>query len=83
VAAKTAIWKESLAADILSNTVFIMGSYVFGAGWYMLSSGATPAATVVTSVPPFIAGDCVKSVTTEAIVLRFRQAGTELISPLL
>ena len=45
----------------------------------MLSTGAAFTAAVFTCVVPFVIGDVIKSAVIEAIVLRLRRTGTELL----
>lgn len=71
--------RQSLQTDILALLIFGLGSYAFGTAWFMISTGATPVAAVVACVLPFIVGDIIKSVVVEAVVLRLRRAGTELL----
>ncbi|MDR0980952.1 MAG: biotin transporter BioY [Methanocalculaceae archaeon] len=71
--------KQSMRFDILALAAFGIGAYAFAAGWFMISTGASPAAAVIACVVPFVIGDIIKSVVIEAIVLRLRRTGTELL----
>ncbi|MDE2523343.1 MAG: biotin transporter BioY [Methanocorpusculum sp.] len=71
--------KQSVRFDILALAVFGIGAYAFATGWFILSTGATPVAAVITCVVPFVIGDVIKSAVIEAIVLRLRRNGTELL----
>lgn len=48
--------------------------YLFGTGWYMLSSGADAASAVVVCVLPFLPGDCVKIAAAAAVGHAVRRA---------
>lgn len=71
--------KKSLRFDISALVVFGIGSYVVGAGWFMISTGASPVAAIVACVLPFVIGDVIKSVVVEGIVLRLRRSNTEYL----
>ena len=71
--------KQSPRFDILALAVFGIGSYIFGAGWFMISTGASIAAAIIACVAPFVIGDIIKSVIIEGIVLRLRKSGIQLL----
>ena len=71
--------KQSVRFDLLALTIFGAGSYAFAAGWFMISTGASLPAAAAVCVVPFVAGDIIKSVVIEAIVLRLRRTSRELL----
>lgn len=71
--------KQSVRFDILALAAFGVGAYAFAAGWFMISTGASFAAAVLACIVPFVIGDIIKSAIIEAIVLRLRRTGTEIL----
>lgn len=71
--------RQSVRFDILALAAFSIGAYAFATGWFMISTGASLAAAVITCVVPFVIGDVIKSAIIETIILRLRRTGTELL----
>ena len=71
--------KQSVRYDLLALAAFGIGAYAFATEWFMFSTGASFTTAVLTCVVPFVIGDVIKSAVIEAIVLRLRRTGTELL----
>jgi len=66
--------KKTASADITGLVLATLVSYIFGAGWFMISSGASLPAALITCVIPFIAGDIIKITAVELVTLRLRKS---------
>lgn len=66
--------KKTLSADITGLILATLLSYIFGAGWFMISSGASLLAALIACVVPFIIGDIIKITAVELITLRLRKS---------
>ncbi len=66
--------KKTLSADITGLVLATLLSYIFGAGWFMISSGASLLAALIACVVPFIIGDIIKITAVELITLRLRKS---------
>ncbi len=66
--------KKTLSADITGLILATLLSYIFGAGWFMISSGASLLAALIACVVPFIIGDFIKITAVELITLRLRKS---------
>jgi len=73
--------KKTLSADITGLVLATLLSYIFGAGWFMISSGATLPAALITCVVPFIAGDVIKITAAELVTLRLRKSEGSALDP--
>ncbi|RBQ24813.1 MAG: hypothetical protein ALMCE001_09880 [Methanocorpusculum sp. MCE] len=66
--------KKTMSADITGLVLATLLSYIFGAGWFMISSGASLLAALIACVVPFIIGDIIKITAVELITLRLRKS---------
>ena len=66
--------KKTLSADITGLVLATLVSYICGAGWFMISSGASLLAALIACVVPFIIGDIIKITAVELITLRLRKS---------
>ncbi|WP_319377935.1 biotin transporter BioY [uncultured Methanocorpusculum sp.] len=66
--------KKTLSADITGLLLATLVCYIFGAGWFMISSGASLLAALIACVVPFIIGDIIKITAVELITLRLRKS---------
>ena len=66
--------KKTISADIIGLVLATLVSYICGAGWFMISSGASLLAALIACVVPFIAGDIIKITAVELITLRLRKS---------
>ena len=66
--------KKTLSADKTGLIQATLLSYIFGAGWFMISSGASLLAALIACVVPFIIGDFIKITAVELITLRLRKS---------
>ena len=66
--------KKSVPFDLIGLCLATLVCYIFGVAWFMISSGATLWAALISCMLPFIAGDIIKIVVTELVVLRLRKS---------
>ncbi len=63
-----------MSADLTGLVLATLVCYICGVGWFMISSGATLPAALITCVIPFIAGDVIKITAVELVTLRLRKS---------
>jgi len=66
--------KKSVPFDLIGLCLATLVCYIFGVAWFMISSGATLWAALISCMLPFIAGDIIKIAVTELVTLRLRKS---------
>ncbi len=66
--------KKTLSADITGLILATFVSYICGAVWFMISSGASLLAALIACVVPCIIGNIIKIIAVELITLRLRKS---------